>query len=162
MPSGRPTAAAREYPDEFVHGHILARLAHQVFLASEACGIGVLRTRPTYMLDEDPPTVRGPDIGFWNDERIHPGGLLATFGGTAPDLAIELITEHNPPSAIHARMLWYLSRGTRLVWIIDPVARLVTIYPVGGAVAVQRTAGVLDGGDVLPALRIELADIFRA
>lgn len=44
----------------------------------------------------------------------------------------------------------YLLLGTRLVWIVEPRRRTVTVYETNKPPVVFREYGELDGGDVLP------------
>jgi Uma2 family endonuclease len=54
----------------------------------------------------------------------------------------------------------WLDAGVRLVWVVDPQARLAAVHHPGGLVTVLREHGVLDGEDVLPGFRLSLAPLF--
>ena len=56
-------------------------------------------------------------------------------------------------------MLEYLAAGTRLVWVVDPHSRSVTAYR--SRTEVRRLTGpdTLDGLDVLPGFRLEIAEL---
>lgn len=66
----------------------------------------------------------------------------------------------NRPSAILEKVAQYLSDGVGLVWVVDPDRESVTIYHPDGAVAVLVVGDTLDGEDVLPAFRLDIAVIF--
>jgi Uma2 family endonuclease len=51
--------------------------------------------------------------------------------------------------------------GVRLVWVVDPRARLAAVHHPGGLVTMLREDGVLDGEDVLPGFRLPLSTAFR-
>ena len=54
----------------------------------------------------------------------------------------------------------YLAAGVRLVWIVDPVAEVVTVYEPDGAARLLRPGEALDGGEVLPGFSLALDDLF--
>ncbi len=54
----------------------------------------------------------------------------------------------------------YLGAGARLVWVIDPRKRAVIVHRSPSDQTVLSGDDVLDGGDVLPGLRIALRDLF--
>jgi Uma2 family endonuclease len=54
----------------------------------------------------------------------------------------------------------YLEAGARLVWLLVPKARTATAYRPDGSARLVREGESLDGEDVLPGLRIPLAELF--
>jgi Uma2 family endonuclease len=56
----------------------------------------------------------------------------------------------------------YLRAGCRLVWVVDPLHRSVTTYRGLLAPQVLLVDDELDGGDVLPGLRIAVGSIFES
>jgi Uma2 family endonuclease len=50
--------------------------------------------------------------------------------------------------------------GVRLVWVVDPQSRLVTVHRPDGTGEVLSRHVALDGEDVLPGFRLPLADLF--
>ena len=54
----------------------------------------------------------------------------------------------------------YLAAGTRLVWIVDPDSRTVTVYRPDRSPVELASEGYLDGYDVLPGFRVAVAAIF--
>ena len=55
----------------------------------------------------------------------------------------------------------YLDAGARQVWVLAPGVRSATIYRVDGSARLLREGDYLDAEDVLPGLRIPLAEIFE-
>jgi Uma2 family endonuclease len=55
----------------------------------------------------------------------------------------------------------YLEAGTRLVWVVAPRARTVTVYRPDGSARLVREPESLDGEDVVPGLAIPLADLLE-
>jgi Uma2 family endonuclease len=53
-----------------------------------------------------------------------------------------------------------IAAGVRLVWLIDPVARTVTVFTALDQATVLSEEDTLDGGDVLPGYALRLRDLF--
>jgi Uma2 family endonuclease len=59
-------------------------------------------------------------------------------------------------------LIEYFQSGTRLAWVIDPNPRTVAVYhKPGEPTVVLDERGELNGDQVLPGLRILIADLFR-
>ena len=54
-----------------------------------------------------------------------------------------------------------IEAGTRLVWVIAPGVKTVTVYRLDGTARLLREHESLEGEAVLPGLTIPLADLFR-
>lgn len=110
------------------HGHLVARLTHMLMTYVDAHpGCGRAFTECGFLLQEDPVTLRGPDVAFVSAARIgakHVGGF---FRG-APDLAIEVLLPSNRPGEILQKVAEFLEAGTSVVWVVDPRSRSVVIH----------------------------------
>jgi Uma2 family endonuclease len=94
------------------------------------------------------------------------------FPPLCPDLVVELVSPSDAgprgSEALRRKMAAYLANGAQLGWLLFPEQRAVEIWQPGadpGAPAVlQRieAAEVLEGGEWLPGLRLELAEIWEA
>ncbi len=111
-----------------------------------------------FVLARDPDTVRGPDIAFVRSDRLVGMDDSRFFEG-APDLAVEILSPSNRPYQVRAKVADYLQAGTRLVWVVDPQRRRVTEYRSILAPRVVELDGELEGGDVLPGLRVPVSSI---
>jgi Uma2 family endonuclease len=112
--------------------------------------------------DLAPGTTLAPDASFVAAARL-PVPLPNQFFPFAPDLAVEVVSPSNRPSAIRKRVEKYLHYGTRLVWVIYPEDRSVDVYrasPEGILVQFLNIDDTLDGGDVLPGFKLPVRDIF--
>jgi Uma2 family endonuclease len=54
----------------------------------------------------------------------------------------------------------YLAHGTRLVWVVNPRKRSVTVYAPDKKPTILTETDVLDGGDVVPGFRFDVAALF--
>lgn len=103
-------------------------------------------------------TVRAPDAA---PDRVPPRGSRAGFAELAPDLVAEVLSPSDRATDVTAKALAWLDAGVRLVWIVDPALRSVTVYRSNGVVRIVRAdAAGLDGEDVLPGFRLALAGLF--
>jgi len=79
----------------------------------------------------------------------------------APDLAVEIKSPSNSKRKMQRLATMYLNAGAQLVWIIDPEALIVTVYRTGGMRFEVNIDGELDGYDVLPGLKLNMAEMFK-
>jgi Uma2 family endonuclease len=105
--------------------------------------------------------VRAPDIAFVSTGRLPGGRLPQDFIRGAPDLAVEVLSPSDTGADVQRKLRDYLEGGGRLVWVIAPQARTVTVYRPDGSARLLREPEHLDGEDVLPGLRLPLAEVFR-
>lgn len=99
-----------------------------------------------------------PDLVFVRAERALRPGRGQTFRG-APDLAVEILSPDDRPDRVAAKVAFYLLHGVRLVWLVDPDTRTVTILTPDGRSARLGEDATLDGGDVLPGFAAPIRDI---
>lgn len=142
------------------HGRIAFRLGFLIERFAEARGLGQVVMETGFLLAEDPPTVRGPDVAFLAQESLPSEGAPVGHWRYAPDLAIEVLSPSNSAAEILEKVADYLRSGSRLVWVLDPEAERVTIYRSRGDVRVVEVGDLLEGEDVLPGFRLELEDVF--
>jgi Uma2 family endonuclease len=113
------------------------------------------------MLRLSPGLVRIPDLSFISRARLaaHRRALPAVLP-LAPDLAIEMLSEGNTSREMARKVSEYFASGSRLVWLVDPRDRTVTVYnsPTDSIVLTEKQT--LSGGDVLPGFRLPLRKLF--
>lgn len=78
----------------------------------------------------------------------------------APDIAVEVLSEGNTVTEMATKRKEYFSAGTSIVWMVDLASRSVVVYTAPLACQVIGIEGTLDGGSVLPELRISVAALF--
>ena len=112
-----------------------------------------------FVLDEVRQRVLAPDVAFVTRGRVPPGPQRGFFRG-APDLAVEVRSPSQSAREMDTKAEGYLAAGTRLVWIVDPDRRTVTVYRPDRSPEELALEGYLDGYDVLPGFRVAVAAIF--
>ena len=93
------------------------------------------------------------------------------FPPLCPELVVELVSpsDEGPrgSEALRSKMAAYLANGARVGWLLFPEQRAVEIWQPGADPAVpvvmERIEGAeeLEGGELLPGLRLELAEIWE-
>jgi Uma2 family endonuclease len=149
----------REPPAGFEHCGIAARITAYLdtYVRRQALG-RIVTGEPGFVLFDDPPTVRAPDVAFVVRDRLpkDPRG----FPRLAPDLAVEIVSPSNILSEIQDKVFDYLDAGTRLVWVVEPRGRTVTVYRSREEIGILTPSQEIDGGEVLPGFRVEVSELF--
>jgi Uma2 family endonuclease len=146
-------------PPGYQHGVVAARIARVIgtFVADRSLG-DVVAAETGFKLFANPDTVRAPDVGFVSRARV-PDPPPRGYAEVAPDLAVEVLSPGDRPGEVLAKVADWLSAGSRLVWIVDPVRRFARVYRADGTEDVLGEDGALDGEDVLPGLSLPLSGI---
>ncbi|MBY0491852.1 MAG: Uma2 family endonuclease [Gemmatimonadaceae bacterium] len=111
-----------------------------------------------FVLTRGPDTVRAPDVSFVLAERV-PDPMPVGFGELAPDLVVEVRSPSDRSGALLAKVGEYLLAGAHLVWVIDPVRRVVTVYRADGSVSELGPADALSGEVLLPGFSLAVRSV---
>jgi Uma2 family endonuclease len=142
------------------HGLVATRIAHYLEEHVSTRRLGVVIGDAGFVLEEAPPSVRGPDVSFLSTGRIPADAPRRGFWRVGPDLAVEVLSPSNTRSMPRDKLSQYFAAGVQLVWVVNPVAETVTVQDAGGVLRTVRNGEVLDGAPVLPDLRIQVAALF--
>jgi Uma2 family endonuclease len=99
-----------------------------------------------------------PDLVFIRVERARPIRRGQPFRG-APDLAVEILSPDDRPDRVADKVAFYLFHGVRLVWLVNPETRTVTVLTPAGRSSRLGEDDTLDGDDVLPGLAVAVRDV---
>lgn len=144
------------------HGEIGLELAVHLWLYTREHRQGRVYNADTgFILERDPDTVLAPDVAFIRAERLPPKDQRRGFLPVAPDLAVEVISPSERAGTIANKIALYLEAGVRLVWLVQPRSRTVTIHRADGSQRVARMGDALDGEDVMPGFCFDVAELFR-
>ncbi|MFH1115214.1 MAG: Uma2 family endonuclease [Pseudomonadota bacterium] len=104
--------------------------------------------------------LRSPDVSFVSRTRFDELEQdVDGFLKGAPDLAVEVLSPSNTIPAMKKKALEYFESGCKLVWLIAPDTRSVTILrPDGSETTVTE---ILTGEDVVPGFEIAVSELFR-
>lgn len=111
-----------------VHSILQARLA-AVFL-SWAEGKGEVGTewRYYFLPDGEKPSSLVPDLAYLAFERMPPAGDLREMPTIEPDIAVEILSPKDRRKLLETKIGMYLGFGTKLVIVVDPDERTVTMH----------------------------------
>jgi Uma2 family endonuclease len=143
------------------HGGVTMSLASPLYQHVKLNNLGrVYAAETDFKLESDPDTVRAPDIAFVSRERIQATGRIQGYRGGAPDLAVEVLSPDNTKREMAEKVKDYFAAGARLVWIVNPKLKTVTVYRSLSDIVMLTEKETLDGGEVVPGFRIPVAEIF--
>lgn len=110
---------------------------------------------------DHPLKIRKPDTTVIRLDRLQ---KLAdpdpSFMPIIPDLAVEVISPNDVVYDVDAKIEEYRNAGFPLVWVADPKARTVTVYPLGGRPTIHTAGDELTAESALPGFRCKVADFF--
>jgi Uma2 family endonuclease len=148
-------------PPGFRHGVCQNKVAFLITAYVLPLRCGRVTVESGLQTEQDPDTVRGPDVAFWSAERLPLEQMPQVYPDVAADLAVEVLSPSNTQSDIQEKVLEYLHRGVRLVWIVDPDGRTVTVYRQAGEGRLLWEDATLTGEDGLPGFQCRVAEFFE-
>ena len=100
-----------------------------------------------------------PDVAFVSTTRLT-GDKTKGFS-IPPDLAIEVVSPSDVLSRIAEKALAYLDAGTRLVWVLEPVSKTLTVYRSERDINILTREDTITGEDVVPGFTCPVAHLFE-
>jgi Uma2 family endonuclease len=113
--------------------------------------------------NDDPLKIRRPDTTVVRLDRLEKlGDDDSGFMPIVPDLAVEVISPNDVNYDVLDKVQEYLDAGFPLVWLADPKARTITVYPRGIPPVLYSADDDLTAEEVLPGFRCKVGDFFPA
>lgn len=142
------------------------------FVASNAGGIlreftfprrlgAVFAAETGFIISSDPDTVRAPDAAFVAADRLPEGGIPSGYLRLAPDIVVEVVSPSDTAADVHSKVCAWLTAGARLVWVVYPDSRSVTVYRSMQDASVLGPDDTLDGAPVLEGFEIRVSELFE-
>ncbi|HEX7312421.1 MAG TPA: Uma2 family endonuclease [Pyrinomonadaceae bacterium] len=148
-------------PSGWKHGMVVVNITVLLGQYVKTNKLGVCFGAETgFIIASDPDTVRAPDLSFVGRERIPESGAPKTFWMGAPDLAVEVLSPGDTRREVHEKVEDWLEAGARVVWVINPKRRAITVYRSMNDVTRLSEGDELDGGEVVPGFRCKVSEIF--
>jgi Uma2 family endonuclease len=143
------------------HGRIALKLAWRVAKFVEQNRLGETFAAETgFLIGRNPDTVRAPDFAFITQKRIDEVGPVAGYWPGAPDLLAEVVSPGDSFSDVEAKALSWLVAGTKVVWVVDPRQRHVTVYRGASDISVVSADEILEATNLLPGWSVVVGDLF--
>ena len=142
------------------HGEIVMNLggALRNFVRPRRLG-RVVASDSGMLLEQDPDTVREPDIAFISAQRLPLHVKAPGYYEGAPDLVVEVVFPSDGRREVYDKARMWLSYGVQLVWVVDPETRAIEVHRPNGSPLRLTEHDTLDGGDVLPGFSCPVRDV---
>lgn len=148
-------------PVNDAHGMASVRICHYMFGYLLENPIGDLFMDTGYRLEQDPDTVRGPDVAFLTRERLAGRSVNESgFRPGPPDIAIKVISPSNRPGEMRRKLREYFDSGVLRVWYVYPVSRSVVAHFPDGSVRSYAESDTLEDPELLPGFALPVRAIF--
>jgi Uma2 family endonuclease len=145
----------------FRYGRLIMNIAASLDHHVRAQRLGVVCAAETgFLLATDPDTVRAADVAFIRQERLDPAAEPEGYWPGAPDLVVEVVSLNDLSTEVDAKVTDWLDAGTRMVVVVNPRTRSVTVYRSRAQIVVLREQDTLDGSDVVPGWTLPVAALF--
>ena len=129
------------YLDQYVYKHQLGR---------------VYTAETTFQLGD---RVVKPDVAFVSTDRLPENREKGA--PIPPDLAVEVVSPTDKHYDVTEKALAYLKAGTRLVWVIEPVAKTVMVYRSETDFTLLSYEDTLTGEEVVKGFTCPVAQLFE-
>ncbi|MDE0681906.1 MAG: Uma2 family endonuclease [Candidatus Poribacteria bacterium] len=144
-------------PTSMKHGEISSNVSLHLSLHVFEHQLGRLYIAgTTFQLDD---RAVKPDIAFVSTDRLPENREQAS--PIPPDLAVEVVSPSDKHYDVTEKALAYLRAGTRLVWVIEPVAKTVMVYRSEADFTVLNYEDTLTGEDVVEGFTCPVAQLFE-
>src|SRR5215470_815608 len=143
------------------HGRVAIRIAAPLaqFVWQNKLG-EVFAAETGFELTSKPDTVLAPDASYISEPRVTLLKETEGYWPGAPDLAVEVVSPSESKSAVRSKTLQWLGFGCKQVWIVDLKHETVTIHRSPENAMTLSKDETLEAPDLLPGLRIPIAEIF--
>jgi Uma2 family endonuclease len=123
-------------------------------------GRGRVTTNDTGLIvEEEPDTVRGVDVMFFDESR--PFGMIPReYERGLPALVVEVWSPNDKRNQMNRRVAQFIARGIPLVWLVDPDDQSVSVQRPGQVPVIMTGDDELIGYDTLPDFTCKVADLF--
>jgi Uma2 family endonuclease len=142
------------------HGTVCGNIAFALGTYIRSIGSGSVSTNDSgLVVSRNPDTVRGPDVMlFLEEEELD--DIPRSPSTLIPPLVVEVLSPSDRPARTVRRVRSYLDCGVKVVWIVDPEDRMVTIYVPNELPLALDVTEEIPQAVALPGLRVRVSDLF--
>jgi Uma2 family endonuclease len=143
------------------HGAVIMNLAAPLAQHVKKNNLGVVFGAETgFKIEENPDTVRAPDITFISQKNIPESGIPKGYWRGAPDLAVEVLSPGDTAYEVEEKVEEWLTAGARLVWTVNPKRKSVTVHRTLREALTLSVNDELSGEDVVTGFCCRVSEIF--
>ncbi len=143
-------------PTSVEHGYISVNLSSLLHLYVRENQLGRVLSETGFRFGE---RVLIPDITFISTDRIPIDP--SKISPVPPDLAVEVVSPTDVSSRVEEKAFAYLEAGTKLVWVLKPTSKSVTIYRSDTEITTLTRNGTLSGEEVVKGFSCQVAELFE-
>jgi len=155
---GRLTVMA---PPGDIHAAVDGNIVAELKLQGERAGHGKARTEVGIIFRRNPDCVLGPDATFIGNAslplRLSPEGYLDTI----PELVVEVRSKNDTVRDLERKAGEYLAAGVKLVWVVDPLRSIVTVFRAGQPPQTLQPTDTLTAEGIIPDFKLTVADALK-
>jgi Uma2 family endonuclease len=143
------------------HGKIAMALGFRLAAFAQEHRLGAVYAAETgFLIQQNPDTVRAPDVAFITQARIDEVGPVDGYWPGAPDIVAEVVSPNDRFSDTEQKALHWLRAGSQVVWVVDPAQTHVTEYRGVSEIRVLSSDETLTMPQLLPGWEVKIAELF--
>jgi Uma2 family endonuclease len=147
-------------PKSWLHGMVAAQAGARLAQYVEEHGLGSTYMLSGFDLGEISSAIAAPDVSFIRRDRLPADEEDDGYFPGAPDLAMEVIDHADTIDEVEGLRRDLIAAGCRMVILIDPKQRTVSVFRPNQREFVLTENDVVDGGDVVPGWKLVLREVF--
>lgn len=142
------------------HGASQSNMAFYLKLLGERKDHGKARTEVSLIVQRNPDTVYVPDAVFIAKRSLPIRKSREGYLESVPDIVVEVRSKNDSLRGLQRKAERYLQVGARIVWILDPSSRSVTVIVRDQDPVVIGENESLTAGEIIPDFAVRVADLF--
>jgi Uma2 family endonuclease len=108
-----------------------------------------------------PDRIRKPDVTLILNDRLRSlPNPDAGYMPIVPDLAVEVVSTHDTVYEIEEKLREYQEAKFPLIWVANPEARNVTVYPINGKPFILTADDEIRAEELLPGFVCKVTELF--
>jgi Uma2 family endonuclease len=156
------------FPVKFGHSQVAKRIYDALSIYMNQTKRGVVYFETVFITEDKSDWVKSslvPDVSYYEQSRIDQYMIdTPNFAEKplilVPDLAVEVVSPRDSYSEVSEKIETYIDYGVRLLWIVDPQRKTVTVYEGSTTSQTLHLADTVSGSSVLPGFKMSVKDIF--
>ena len=111
-------------------------------------------------LRRNPDTTVGIDVAYISPETAAANPDDEGLVDGVPTLVVEILSPSDKHEEITEKVETYLDSGVKLVWVVDPAFRTITVYRADAEPQLFNVTQTIDAEPHLPGFRVAVAEVF--
>lgn len=112
------------------------------------------------IIERDPDTLRGPDVGYYSYARVPRGKVSDGYFDAVPEIAIEVLSPSETWPEVLQKVAELLNAGVSVVCVADPRNNTVQVHTIDQPVQYLAENDELTFPTVLPGFRCKVGQCF--